>query len=659
MVHSDGAILLEPESPFKIRLASRAENPGTTAYIAVSYCWRQTKGATEPKFEIESEHGYRPNKAPGDILYRAISYALRHDIRFIWIDQECIEQDDPNDQTVGIQAMDLVYARSEHPIGMLAVPRPSPTTEGIFNTLHDAKSLGHKEFLTFCQNSFSNTAIKNAVSFLDQVQQDLWFTRAWIYQESSCGYECMVLLVRETMANTSILRSSSGPEIHFKQLTRWVNGLSQTLENGMYATATDSFYGEAPNYQNITNKSLRLLWQGHPHRTAFRVLIEMNNKDNLIVSDRLVIIANCCQYSHRLDVPAVEQAGHHFSVCALTLAIINGDVNPWPESQGEENRGMGWVGQIDRPNIRPHSCDTPTRKVNTLGEDLINFVDIWNRHLGTRDDIPDAPSPRLPGVTLNMVGFQTRGWLWYVVPGYTFGGGAVLGGSTAGKRFVEALDAQLPVSDLIPVLNDFCLHLVWLLQIPLVKGIRNTLIKTLGGAIAGGPADEAFNDRRLLAESGYVFPLVERVAEAPWLLRHMEQIARTSTLSCGKLTKTGSDLDGEFTALFPCSNAAMIFTSTDQDLDVLAKQSPLGLSNFYSVEVLGGADVSPKPLIYGGSWNRGVWYASRADMQVFSFPWGQKAPREPVSTCRGGINWKLAMENLGGPNDTVLFARGI
>jgi hypothetical protein len=36
-----------------------------------------------------------------------------------WIDNECINQDDPEEKEVAMQSMDLVYSMSKHPLGLL------------------------------------------------------------------------------------------------------------------------------------------------------------------------------------------------------------------------------------------------------------------------------------------------------------------------------------------------------------------------------------------------------------------------------------------------------------------------------------------------------------------------------------------------------------
>ena len=50
-------------------------------------------------------------------------------------------------------------------------------------------------------------------------------------------------------------------------------------------------------------------------------------RKNSVISDRLAILANLCGYETRLDTTSLDEAGYSFSVCALTLSVLNGDMS--------------------------------------------------------------------------------------------------------------------------------------------------------------------------------------------------------------------------------------------------------------------------------------------------------------------------------------------
>ncbi|TKA65245.1 hypothetical protein B0A49_07964 [Cryomyces minteri] len=115
------------EESHRLALTERSQFPECVHYLAVSYCWESASSipvsaghSTPHQYTIETRNGLRRNKVPSHVLDRVIAYA-RGLTKFIWIDQECIVQDDPRDQQDGIQAMDMGYQRASFCVGLLDV----------------------------------------------------------------------------------------------------------------------------------------------------------------------------------------------------------------------------------------------------------------------------------------------------------------------------------------------------------------------------------------------------------------------------------------------------------------------------------------------------------------------------------------------------------
>jgi hypothetical protein len=98
-------------------------------YIAVSYCW-QTPDTDQSDQSVDDplihaavrvvQNGdVRPARARPEIIHRAMRYAISVGVNRIWIDQECIDQDDPVDKEHGIQSMDLVYQYAYQTVALL------------------------------------------------------------------------------------------------------------------------------------------------------------------------------------------------------------------------------------------------------------------------------------------------------------------------------------------------------------------------------------------------------------------------------------------------------------------------------------------------------------------------------------------------------------
>ncbi|KAF2022963.1 hypothetical protein EK21DRAFT_81902, partial [Setomelanomma holmii] len=95
-------------------------------YITVSYCWAQLDGIHSldtPDYRIWESRNTTSSKSlrcPKGVFHRAIRFSQHSNCPFIWIDQECINQSDPEDVKKHLQVMDRVYSRSLCTVSPLA-----------------------------------------------------------------------------------------------------------------------------------------------------------------------------------------------------------------------------------------------------------------------------------------------------------------------------------------------------------------------------------------------------------------------------------------------------------------------------------------------------------------------------------------------------------
>lgn len=167
----------------KLKLIEPGEE-GTAAepYVAVSYCWSQpTRPNKYLQIEVPSrtkpgETEMRETRAISEVLNRALDFAASKGINRIWIDQECIHQDDPVDVGKSIQNMHLVYKQAKYTLVLLGDHIQSVT---------DIQSLSQ---LTSTSDQFNALKLR--------IVQDKWFTRAWTIQElATSPRENIVFLV--------------------------------------------------------------------------------------------------------------------------------------------------------------------------------------------------------------------------------------------------------------------------------------------------------------------------------------------------------------------------------------------------------------------------------------------------------------------------------
>ncbi|KAI5783958.1 heterokaryon incompatibility protein-domain-containing protein [Pyronema domesticum] len=173
-------------------------------YIAVSYCWSaQSDYSTEETSFVMQDIGngnttvLRPNRARPEVLIRSFQYAAVHGIRKIWIDQECIDQNDPIDKEMGIQSMDLVYRRAD--VTLVLLGQHIETLKEAERVLILSDKSGRRlrvnpppgyhykyagdypESMKLPDDEFDD--LTAAFSSVGRIAGDKWFTRAWTTQE--------------------------------------------------------------------------------------------------------------------------------------------------------------------------------------------------------------------------------------------------------------------------------------------------------------------------------------------------------------------------------------------------------------------------------------------------------------------------------------------
>ncbi len=319
------------DTSLSLRLGGRNDFPDCIHYIAVSYCWRRKDvpellPPTHPHAELLVD-GYdtRSIRAPSTVLDRAISYAVHHDIRAIWIDQECIDQSDPEDKQVGIQAMDLVYQRASHPLAILNTYIETQNQMDAFAAMVKGSS---------CEPS----QLEGMDEVLEMLTDDQWFYRAWTLQESTSAEMSMFLLIGcDYQLDKPAFFGTLPGEIEID-----IEGFQDALINSRcmieeLLASSEVDKGTATYASNNADILWNLMPTKYPnwpeddfHRqscNAAQATTFLENRENSVFSDRLAILANLCNYEKRIDTMVMETGDYGFSTCALTLATLNGDTS--------------------------------------------------------------------------------------------------------------------------------------------------------------------------------------------------------------------------------------------------------------------------------------------------------------------------------------------
>lgn len=138
----------------------------------------------------------RKNRAPDDVIERAVEFAKSQNIRMIWLDQECLPQDNSKEQELDIQAMDMVYQRAWTSAGLLeSVLHHQSYLNAAASVLHWGMNSGVLKVRPPGLSTY--TVARDLVFFSELRGNDQWNTRAWILQESLAASERMTVLLKK------------------------------------------------------------------------------------------------------------------------------------------------------------------------------------------------------------------------------------------------------------------------------------------------------------------------------------------------------------------------------------------------------------------------------------------------------------------------------
>lgn len=157
-------------------------------FLEVSYCWATHDEGMEESLLIKAPTSpgsgtiIRATRARSSLIRRSLDFAHSRGIHRIWIDQECIHQDDPEDKKLLVATMHLIYRRAALTLAILgkhiqsaqdveALERVGPMGKAErsakLNAANDGKGVD-EDLLIIC----------------GRILDDKWFERSWTTQEA-------------------------------------------------------------------------------------------------------------------------------------------------------------------------------------------------------------------------------------------------------------------------------------------------------------------------------------------------------------------------------------------------------------------------------------------------------------------------------------------
>lgn len=561
------------------------------AYISISWRWRQdlpadeTAGWSRYRVQRRKEQPHI-SKVPDIYLDRAIRFAKSHGVRLLWVDAECIHQEDPEDQETGIQSMDMVYRNSRLSLGILnVVVHKQQLVDGLSALLDGSifdRSVEEPRFEKWVDPGL-------ILDILRLILSDERWSRTWIFQEDHCASSKMVLLVPHASSlfkNPDILGDIDG-ELQISCATfrhtatlfflardergyEYDNELASKVRQ---YNVVNQVYGTVPITNNVDSSSEEPEETDKPCAllaSSLSILDDIRLRQNSIVSDRLAIWANCCRYYARLDASGLAQTGFGLSTCYLCLYLLNGEI-----LYHERNT---------------ETTPSPNESTNLLDQSIYDFLN--HSALAITFDPPCEEYRqsfidkycRLGGVELTPEGTRTTGWLWEISDVLTFNEQDT---DEIAKRLADWEDES-------PECEDSAMGV---LSQRLQDHGCDTLATTLGEYMNAEPRS---NDEKTERYHFFVDKMLESV---------MEALRQEKTLHLAHLAG-----DPESRALFIGPNGIRpekVFTGFWKEEE-----------KFVSIEVQHQAGTDDeRARLYPQSWINGVWFAPRGTRKTFVFPY--------------------------------------
>ena len=320
-------------------LGRRCINPLTYSkrnYVAVSYTWEPSinEDTTVDGYCVESRQTQDPipSKVRNVVLDRVTKYVEYCESELFWIDMECIDQNDPKKKEAAIQSMDQVYSLSDFPVGLLSVQIESEEHMSLLTELlcgefvRDEKKTSSTEY----DLGISPRKAQKALTLLELLTSDPWWTRAWTFQEDYRSSIKMTLLI------------SHHPSLEDQK--RDARGVLGDLPGEICVKSAD-FRTEATKfcvaYQKVNH--------GRQHEGICQNILKRAGKYTILLpekdkpmspiifedigvrgitkdSDRLAVAANCCGYSVRLNTEELRIKECSLSLSMLALYLLNGEI---------------------------------------------------------------------------------------------------------------------------------------------------------------------------------------------------------------------------------------------------------------------------------------------------------------------------------------------
>ncbi|KAI0903615.1 heterokaryon incompatibility protein-domain-containing protein [Ustulina deusta] len=546
-------------------------------YVALSYTWDPSPFETSRQaggYQVEQKGSDLPAPSPvRDSVFNRIQRYMEHtSTKYLWIDQHGIEQEDGEEKELGIHAMDRVYSLSEHPVALLTRPVNRADDLELLNQILNGQLVEGDGTRFRLSTKTSLHKASSAIRLLEEITSDTWFTRCWTFQENYRAGIRMELLIPHPPA----LSGNKPPLLGF------LDGELRINSADFHEKATQLCLAYQKDQPGLANSCGQILNRVGKYKILLQngdcsarcsmtptIMKDLISRELKTSWDRLVIAANCCQYSVWLDRIWLRDNGCSLSLSLLTLCLLNGEI----------------------------LSNQPQHMANIKGAQVLPIADFLKTQFfnkiqspGPRRSLTFNKGCRFVDVKLTEAGIQTVGHLWQtdcLIPTKSF---------PPGYYYDRASENRLGPSE------------NWRLQ-QLVDALNNCRQRDLAERLDAFLEDNYSSDGQPLTFS------------REWQIRMANLVALaidegttlcTAYLINGPQTGCAIIITEQvnqffFTAFAPGRDDSDKFDSNDVDKHV-------------SIEVACG-NLAPLPKLYTKRWVHGLFFFRQCSRQEVVFPW--------------------------------------
>jgi hypothetical protein len=333
-----------------LHLTEKGANIGETNYVAVSYTWQKFDPVDDtvavPRYRISATAALRNPRSQNAVLHRAVQFARAYDVPFIWIDQDCIDQQDRIDVQRHLHIVHEIFYQSRYAIGLLSFHIHNESHVKSLQYIHEGVCLdelnGLSESRRFEESEIAQRMMR-ALRLLTTISVDQWFSRTWTFMERHSAPHMHLLLPCDASLamDNKTKRLPAELELSLLRLqqvrkkleeTRYYSPIREEMFSGRQNHPQDRqlIFEAISRLSHLISRKFMVEFKTPPWRQALNlrqvtaIFSHIEQCENTVLSDRLLILGYLCGFSRRLKMDELNHYKYSYSTCAFVLLLMNG-----------------------------------------------------------------------------------------------------------------------------------------------------------------------------------------------------------------------------------------------------------------------------------------------------------------------------------------------